>query len=74
LGRCSYASTSTSMWVSQTYSISNLYCIYKNSWQLIAIDSLFPFFKKCTESSRQNLLQLWVWAKLRGDTSFCFMD
>ena len=59
LGPCWHASSSTTMWVSQTYLLSNLYCLFQNIWQLISIDSLFSFFKKCTEDGRQNLLLQW---------------
>ena len=60
LGPCWYASNSTAMWVSQTKLLSNLYCLFQNSWQLISIDSLFSFFKECAEYDRQNPLHWWL--------------
>lgn len=73
VGPCWYASSSTSMWVSQTYLLSNLYCLFQNNWQLISINSLFPFFKKCTEDGRQNPLHWWCGINLSEEKSSCLV-
>ena len=49
------------------------YCLFKNSWQLISIDSLFSFKQTCPVLGRQDLLLSRSWTKLRGDRSLCFM-
>ena len=56
-----------------TIFIKYLYCLFKNSWQLISIDNFFPFKQTCPALGRQHLLLFRGWTKLRGDKSLCFM-
>ena len=49
------------------------YCLFKNNWQLISIDSLSPFKQTCPALGTQDLLLSRGWTKLRGDKSLCFM-
>ena len=49
------------------------YCLFKNNWQLISIDSLSPFNQTYPALGRQDLLLSRSWTKLRGDKSLCFM-
>ena len=46
------------------------YCLFKNNWQLISIDNLFPFKQTCPALGRQDLLLSQGWTKLRGAKSF----
>ena len=45
------------------------YCLFKNNWQLISIDSLSPFNQTCPALGRQDLLLSRSWTKLQGEIS-----
>ena len=70
------ASSSTIMWVFLNHACICLclwYSLFKNSWQLICIVSLFRFKQTCPALGRHDLLLPRGSTKLRGDKSLCFM-